>query len=74
MNKQNKTAPVGKTIGRYITGFSGVHPPGGLVSWPNGTTTRIGQYRVNNTGSRQKTVVRKAFIAWPKTAPQPLRA
>jgi hypothetical protein len=74
MNRINKNEIIRKAYIQHTTGFNSVHPPGGLIVWPNGITTRIGQRKVNNTGSRQKGAVKKAFIAWPETPAQSLRA
>jgi hypothetical protein len=74
MNSVNHNIVNRKSNIQHITGFNSVHPPGGLIVWPNGMTTRIGQQRINNTGSRLKKVTPKAFIAWPEAPAQPLRA
>jgi len=46
--------------------FSNVHPLGGLVTWPDGSTSRIGERRQGHAfvrGGEYKE--RKGFVQWP---------
>lgn len=59
---------------RLIIGFAGVHPPGGLVVWPDGHTTRLGEHCSGDNSQTAWPANRRAFVAWPEKYPALLRA
>lgn len=54
--------------------FSSVHPPGGLVAWPDGSTSRIGERRPRHAFVKGKYRERKGFVGWPIGQAQAVRA
>lgn len=59
---------------KHTDSFSSVHPPGGFVAWPDGSTSRIGERRMGHTLVKGKYVERKGFVSWPIGQAQPVRA
>ena len=49
----------------HSSSFSSVYPPGGLVAWPDGRTTRIGERRMSHALASGTHKERKGFVAWP---------
>lgn len=58
----------------HATGFTSVHPPGGFVAWPDGTTSRIGERRKGHAFTKAADESPKRLLEWPGKEPQLMRA
>lgn len=58
----------------HMNSFSLMHPPGGLVAWPDGSTSKIGDRRWQNALFPKGKPERKGFVAWPVNPETALRA
>ena len=62
-----------KNRSMHVIPFVNLHPPGGLVAWPDGSTSRTGEHRTSNT-NEEKPIERKGFVAWPEKEEEARRA
>ena len=75
-----KTKPMNSKNNRHqyrimhTNSFSLMHPPGGLVAWPDGSTSKIGDRRWQKALLAESRPERKGFVAWPVNTGTALRA
>lgn len=53
----------------HANSFSSPYPPGGLIAWPDGSTSRLGQRRKVNSNNDK--TIKKGCVQWfesPSTA------
>ncbi|MBB1286585.1 hypothetical protein HRH25_19555 [Flavisolibacter sp. BT320] len=58
----------------HTISFSGMYPPGGLIAWPDGSTSRIGERKTQESPGSTNSVKIKPFIATPEKNVQLMRA
>ena len=64
--KRNKMA--------HTTGFPSMHPPGGFVAWPDGTTSRIGEKRKGQGFTKDVDLKPNRLLTWLGRARELMRA
>ena len=74
MNSKQQDMDKKKKRDKHSVGFSSAHAKGGLVAWPDGSTSRIGEYRMKHAFAKGDFEERTGFIGRPGTAAQALRA
>jgi hypothetical protein len=74
MNRSKNENKSNRNTTTHASSFSSQHPPGGLIAWPDGSTSKIGDRRRNNPLPKKGPEERKGFVAWPVSTPQALRA
>jgi hypothetical protein len=66
MNKNDSYKKRAKQRIIHTISFSGMYPPGGLIAWPDGSTSRIGERRTQEPSCTTNRVKMKPFIATPE--------